>query len=85
MQHLATLSLNINTSELLGSYCTSAFKLSAKFCKDRVACLPQSAPQNTYSAISATQTNSQNIDLKHAGAGRRNSCPQLWCAVDQTN
>lgn len=85
MQRWVTLSLNNNTSELLGFHCTSALKLSARFCRDRIVCLVQSAPQNMYTATTATQTNSQNVDLKHAGPRRRNSCPQLWRAVDQTN
>lgn len=57
-----TLSLNINTSELLGLYHTPTLKLSAKFCRSRAACLAQSAPQNLYTAICATQTNSQKVD-----------------------
>lgn len=39
MKHCMTLSLNINTSELLGLYRTPTLKLSAKFCRSRAACL----------------------------------------------
>lgn len=84
MKHYMTLSLNINTSEFLGLYYTPTLKLSAKFCRSRTACLAQNTPQNPYTAISATQTNSQKVDIKHAGPQRK-SCPQLWRAADQTN